>query len=401
MEDVVIIVPIYKATLDITEKVSLRQLFRVLGKYHICFILPPDVRCEYEELKNQKYDIKYYSAHFFLDAKCYSKLLLSEEFYKDFSAFEYMLIYQLDAFVFSDRLMEFVRMGYDYIGAETPLVYWPYNRCRVGNGGFSLRRVDAMLRLLARKNEIIALINERIPQEDRQAFFDTEDEFISYGATELPDFVFKFAGYATAREFSIEYNIDGIYRDLSIHVPFGCHRWHRYNFEKWWKIISLSGYEMDDIDYQRLSSYKHNYEKWVVSVYIENYMDQSAINAISELIETDVVSLWGGGKMLSTYHKRLKNLKKQIGCVYDKVAGDNRDSIYIYPTKSTIMSDKHIIIVSTEKYEEDVCRELEEMGRKRGLDYFTWTDLAECLVNALEINVYGETEKIRKGIADD
>lgn len=51
--------------------------------------------------------------------------MLSAEFYDRFAAYEYVLIYQLDAFVFADRLAEFCQMGYDYIGAPvrrlTPL----------------------------------------------------------------------------------------------------------------------------------------------------------------------------------------------------------------------------------------------------------------------------------------
>jgi hypothetical protein len=42
---------------------------------------------------------------------------LSEEFYQAFTDFEFMLIYQLDAFVFRDELADWCRSGYEYIGA--------------------------------------------------------------------------------------------------------------------------------------------------------------------------------------------------------------------------------------------------------------------------------------------
>ena len=58
---------------------------------------------------NLSNDDKYFNSAF---VKAYKDTL-----YSRFEKYEYMLIYQLDAFVFSDRLMEFVEAGYDYIGA--------------------------------------------------------------------------------------------------------------------------------------------------------------------------------------------------------------------------------------------------------------------------------------------
>ena len=53
--------------------------------------------------------------------RSYSDYVLSSEFYDTFKAYDYMLLYQLDAFVFEDRLMEFWELKYDYIGA--PSIY--------------------------------------------------------------------------------------------------------------------------------------------------------------------------------------------------------------------------------------------------------------------------------------
>ena len=79
---------------------------------------------------------------------------------------EYILIYQLDAFVFKDELKEWCQKGYDYIGAPwiatiENTIWLKYfnivarkfrsknknNReqifFKVGNGGFSLRRTSS------------------------------------------------------------------------------------------------------------------------------------------------------------------------------------------------------------------------------------------------------------------
>ncbi|MCK5681152.1 hypothetical protein KAI46_10130 [bacterium] len=49
--------------------------------------------------------------------EAYNKLLVFPGFWDAFPSFEYMLIAQLDAFVFRDNLDEWCRKGYAYIGA--------------------------------------------------------------------------------------------------------------------------------------------------------------------------------------------------------------------------------------------------------------------------------------------
>ena len=41
---VIIIVPLYKNYLSVVEQISLKQLFLILGKYDICFIVPDSLR---------------------------------------------------------------------------------------------------------------------------------------------------------------------------------------------------------------------------------------------------------------------------------------------------------------------------------------------------------------------
>lgn len=76
---------------------------------------------------------------------------MSPQFYEKFLSFYYILIYQLDAFVFYDALEFFCSLGYDYIGASVAYSSWygyKEKNPRVGNGGFSLRKVKACYQLL-------------------------------------------------------------------------------------------------------------------------------------------------------------------------------------------------------------------------------------------------------------
>ena len=97
----------------------------------------------------------------FADRMSYNRMLASESFYRVFARYEHILIYQLDSLVFSNQLEDWCRKDYDYVGAPW---FERWHRARsarnesiddvidgfgtVGNGGFSLRKVDAALAVL-------------------------------------------------------------------------------------------------------------------------------------------------------------------------------------------------------------------------------------------------------------
>ncbi len=131
MDKVAIVVPIYKEKLNLFERISLEQLYGVLGDYPIYYVMPQSMVFSIKEYGDKASHILF-DDRFFVDTASYSKLMLSEEFYKKFSGYKYILIHQLDALVFADRLIEFVDKGYDYIGA--PLISWNWYEYHVGNG---------------------------------------------------------------------------------------------------------------------------------------------------------------------------------------------------------------------------------------------------------------------------
>jgi hypothetical protein len=115
-----IVIPIYKSDLSDKEKISIMRVFKVLHKYRIIFVAPQSLSLinykRYFELYNHQL-IRFNDKYFYQDLEGYNDLLLSEDFYKTFSEFRYILIYQPDAYVFRDELMEWCKVGYDYIGA--------------------------------------------------------------------------------------------------------------------------------------------------------------------------------------------------------------------------------------------------------------------------------------------
>lgn len=214
---VVIVIPVYKDTLNEFEKISLMQVKKVLGKYPIIFVAPEGVKFSYFSEGN---GIVHCPKHFFESVKSYSRLMLSPDFYKVFSNFDYMLIYQLDAFVFSDQLEYFCSLGYDYIGAPWSLkdlrkfeINGQHFRYRVGNGGFCLRNVKACQDTLIKHRD---LINEK-------EYVPEDVVFARCGALDNENF--RIAPMKIAYKFSIENMPRWFVKKNGGKLPFGCHDW--------------------------------------------------------------------------------------------------------------------------------------------------------------------------------
>ncbi len=144
---VVVAIPIYKAALTDLERQSLSQCVTVLGRYPLVFFGPSSLNADTylrvaPSAAVQRFDDRYFSA-----VEGYSRLLLSESFYESLAHFDYVLIHQLDAFVFYDALQYWCSRDFDYLGApfrnETDSGWMG-----VGNGGLSLRRIQSCLAVL-------------------------------------------------------------------------------------------------------------------------------------------------------------------------------------------------------------------------------------------------------------
>jgi hypothetical protein len=248
-EKAVVIIPIYKTQIDENEQRSLKQCFKILGAHPIVFIKSEklDVSSYYPHLDGHDFRIESFDNDFFSDIRGYNRLMLSQELYGRFLNYKYMLIYQLDAFVFSDQLLYWCDKEYDYIGAPwvepyklemrikaylhyklnikqkgsmspSPLQF--YNR--VGNGGFSLRKTGKLFEICGSHKKMIDFYNKH----NANHFFN-EDVFWSAEVNRrkkqlaIPD-------YKTAVYFSIEQE-PGLALSLTGgKLPFGMHAAHVY-----------------------------------------------------------------------------------------------------------------------------------------------------------------------------
>ena len=249
---VAVTIPIYKKEIDKYELMSLTQCVKVLFKHPIIFFAPNSLDTNfYERFCEGKVDyrIERFEDYYFSGIPGYNKLMLSKIFYKRFIEFKYILIYQLDAFVFRDELEYWCNKNYFYIGAPyifVDLDTYPikfltkyrallkllnsigfkiYSYRHVGNGGLSLRNVPKTLQLLFLCNKCAKSWTTLM-----------EDNFFCYWGNIL-FFYFNLAKEKDAARFSIELNPKETFKVIENQIPFGTHAFLKYDVDFWKPIF--------------------------------------------------------------------------------------------------------------------------------------------------------------------
>lgn len=392
---VTVVVPVYKDTMTIFEEVSLSQCFKVLSDYCICFVGPGSLKKHYlKEFKTAKYEE--FDSSFFESTKTYSELLLSRDFYKRFWDYDYILIYQLDAFVFSDRLMEFCNKEYDYIGA--PLKGKGWKKYHVGNGGFSLRKIKSFLRVLEKKEEILHDL------EDKLTMLDYEDSFWGYCGYN-PKIDFTVPNIYEAGEFAAALDVGHAIRAMKYRGnPFGCHEWDKLNYQVWKPVIEAEGYflpEVDEHEYRDEMKYDQNVRLNSFTHYVLRHSDIKKLEYYREKIGiTDILMdrdyyIWGTGVYGKKTLKFLKLLGINVSAFIDSKPKEEYFSSLKVITPSDIEKNSNIfIVIGSVKYELEIREHITKSGRKEGQDfslYSKWFDLLKNIVTLEYPNISGIT----------
>jgi hypothetical protein len=272
MGKVEIVIPLYKEKLNKFETISFRRSLEVFSKYEFALIIPEgfnsNIYTDLLKAYNIAYKEEYFAKEYFESVFGYNKLLLSKEFYKRFLKHEFILIYQLDCYVFRDELEKWCNYNFDYIGSP----WYTSNKNRnhffaVGNGGFSLRKPDKLLEFLDSKSlkmnlkGIIKMIHNQRSENVFFKFpriiirllgFKNSKSYYIHKARVNEDIVFGFisqyvsnklntAPENLALQFSFDKNPDLQFRLNNNNLPFGCHAWFTYvgNLSFWKQYIEI------------------------------------------------------------------------------------------------------------------------------------------------------------------
>ena len=265
MKNVAVVIPVYKRKPSADEFASLYQCRNILCRYQIILVCPEGLNTsayKFLDAQTVRLDRKW-----FRNVKSYGRLLLTSEFYANFSEYNYILIYQPDGWVFKDELDLWCEQGYDYIGAP-----WFENFEKadenskmlnyVGSGGMSLRNVNKHIKMFEnpfmlqtyakikefckKQNKISNMLNVPVnvwkyveqyfvPFSYRTKL--NEDFFIAKYAQQLvPDF--KFPSPEIAAKFCAERCPRKIYEMNNHILPFSCHAFRKYDFDFWKDFIN-------------------------------------------------------------------------------------------------------------------------------------------------------------------
>lgn len=236
-----VVIPIYKNDPTEVELLSIKRTGEVFGGKNVFFVSHPNIKKEkYAAFK--KICWIYFEEKYFRSTLTYSKLLLSDRFYRKFKNYKYMLIVQTDAYILGNtcQLKQIINKNYDYWGAPWRNAYLLHpiemvyektatgvlsigiikkalikreRECWVGNGGLSLRNIPKTRVLLFTKCIYVH-------------FWDAaEDAFFAYhGRKNLIGF--KVAPKDEAKRFALEQTAKAVMRKGI--RPFGLHAWQKW-----------------------------------------------------------------------------------------------------------------------------------------------------------------------------
>lgn len=274
-DQVVVLIMVYQNAINKFESISLQQCLNKLNSYSISIVKPDSVNISSWPVDHSSVNVETFPDHYFESVGTYSRLLLSPKFYRRFRQYEYMLIYQLDAFVFSDDLDVWCKKGLDYIGAPWFDNFSTNNENaalqRTGNGGFSLRNIEAHLKVLhsfsylsgPKENWQLRMKHRPVGRQWftqaagflldlcvrnntfwlLNSYMGFEDQFWSLVAAKNFKW-FNMPEPAEALNFSFEMQPRRLYHLNNHQLPFGCHAWWKYDLEFWKPHIERFGYRL-------------------------------------------------------------------------------------------------------------------------------------------------------------
>ncbi len=250
-----VIIPIYKTFFGELEEKSFHQCMKVLGNYDIVLIQPEGLDNSFITKNFEGIIVESFPKYYFQNIEGYNELLLSSLFYGRFLDSEYILIYQLDAFVFRDELTLWCQKDYDYIGA--PWIATRHNTIgmkifdkissffdskkkkerkqiffKTGNGGFSLRKVSSHYKIAKEQQTFIS----DFLKADKKEIYAIEDVFWSLKAIEF-DKNLKIPDYQEALGFAIDRKPKMALALNNNQLPFGCHGINKPKVIDFWKPI--------------------------------------------------------------------------------------------------------------------------------------------------------------------
>lgn len=269
MKSIAIVIPVYKEFMTEAEKIAFVQCLRVLKERDVVLVAPKQLNIssyiKYAVSCGVKLNVKLFSKSYFEGIAGYNRLMQSLLFYQSFCDYAYVLIYQLDAYIFRDELDIWMGKEYDYVAAPWFEDYGTYEDgkklWKVGNGGFSLRRVEFFIQQIKKKkwlsyrrlceyyspstfwDHLYMLFRAFSGYKNNFNFWQkqagmNEDFFWSVFMQTIGMSV-RIPSPLQAVAFAFEKSPTYLFRINGNRLPMGCHAWMKYEYDSFWKNYML------------------------------------------------------------------------------------------------------------------------------------------------------------------
>jgi hypothetical protein len=263
---VAIMVPMPTPDLSADDEVSMRHLRKYLDHYDKFLLVPKGMGIRMDGFQVMELDRRHFGS-----AANHNRMLYRTDFWEKFADYEYVLMYHLDALVFSDQLLEWCDKGLDYIGSPFLICKdAPWVRVeRCGNGGFALYRVPSVLKVLwnryladpskyyedhcwrlielrsrllkSLRSAVPAWLKKRAAPGLSQQLWKMERIEVNergndiFWSDKAKDFLpgFKVGTLEQGFAFSFEMEPGRCLERTGGRMPFGCHAWGRYDRAFW------------------------------------------------------------------------------------------------------------------------------------------------------------------------
>ena len=363
MQIVCIVIPAYAETLNFFEQVALKQVRHILGAFPICFVMPESLRGRVPDYAASEQCI-FFPDEYFQSTVSYSRMMLSDFFYEAFQDYTYILLYQLDAFVFADRLAEFCTLGYDYIGAPCRYSLWDKYGVTVGNGGFSLRHV-------AHTRALLRSAQDLLQGEHRQDFLVAEDIFYAY-CGQAEEYAFHVPPVSIAKTFAMQANIPELGCTLVAgdELPLGCHAWHRIDYHKWREPIQAFGYTLPALE--KVAYLDSEDDDFLHSFFAQGTAGQHVLS--QHPLRDRQILVWGLGEFGKKLVDALRANGFQVARLYDyQWHGEYKGIAVNAPEHPFMLQPNEIMVIGT-VHDYQIRHILHADGLQEGQHYFRLVD---------------------------
>lgn len=373
MKNVAVVIPYYSNKLLSTEQISLERMMGIFSNRDIFILTTNSLDVDTDKFGKGTKIIRV-EDRWLASRESYNELLLSSFFYKLFSDYKYLLITQLDVYVFEDALDYFVAFDYDYYGAPWIYGYSDYSLFKrkvlyVGNGGYSLRKIENTINLLDSHPDILTENNEDL-------FFSSSDG---------PEY--RIAPLDIALKFAFERYVKKCYELNENKWPTACHAWNKYNYSfiktrlDKNEIARVNENDCSDDDLKKQDNYLY-YTK--LAKLLENDDMFTTLPQRINLFFTTVLDkciVWGNGPRGKNVIHILKDSGITVTGIVDSNVnkqGNYYDHILI-SSPDEIGKNSKIIVATDSKWYPEIERQLNDRGLYKGTEYMLWNECIDSI----------------------